>query len=433
MPPPTPTPHSTLVISKGFALPTALEVTRSQRRKRKGMEGSFVSWPGKTRNQASVSREKSSNLLDNSVHLIRNTHQHVQSSNPSFLISHMKGTSRAHDEKFRKACRKQGIFPPLTQWLVAHMQQEIEDREAVALSQRLQGQRKGFARKGRVRKQHVPLIHRIDEKIALVPVRRFTHCHAPRLIVRCPFFERVKNVIFLPEKVLEAIVAAKNDNQCFHHWVRRSALAVAGVAERPERDSATETGACPLPPAGRLDLGSVKRANAYHSAEVWPINRGSGGLRTGEDGWDGALMNSYGEMKALSNQIGQNTLPWFKRVRAGVCQIHIGLPAINDGVRILAGSLGSSSGLGAVLAGTRDAQTASEEAAASLSKTTTRALCARPRAPLQAAREDETHCICGSKGECKYPRAFHLVAFCVKLAFRGHEFKFEPSVGNLEK
>lgn len=28
-------------------------------------------------------------------------------------------------------------------------------------------------------------------------------------------------------------------------------------------------------------------------------------------------MNSYGEMKALSNQIGQNTLPWFKRVRAG--------------------------------------------------------------------------------------------------------------------
>lgn len=71
---------------------------------------------GVHRNQASVSREKSSILLDYSVHLIRNTHQHVQSSNPSFLISHMTGTSWAHDEKFRKARRKQGGIIDKSSW-----------------------------------------------------------------------------------------------------------------------------------------------------------------------------------------------------------------------------------------------------------------------------------------------------------------------------
>lgn len=36
-----------------------------------------------------------------------------------------------------------------------------------------------------------------------------------------------------------------------------------------------------------------------------------------QDGWDGALINSYGDMKALSNHIGQATLPRFKKVRVG--------------------------------------------------------------------------------------------------------------------
>lgn len=68
-----------------------------------------------------------------------------------------------------------GIFPPLTQWWVAHMQLEIEDREAVALSQEPWGQRKGFARKGRVRKQHGEVV-RIQDAVSGPPTLKSWSC-----------------------------------------------------------------------------------------------------------------------------------------------------------------------------------------------------------------------------------------------------------------
>uniref|UniRef100_M3Y1X1 Uncharacterized protein n=1 Tax=Mustela putorius furo TaxID=9669 RepID=M3Y1X1_MUSPF len=43
-------------------------------------------------------------------------------------------------------------------------------------------------------------------------------------------------------------------------------------------------------------------------------------------------------------------------------------------------------------------------------------------APLQSAQKDEIHCTCRRERERTYPRAFHLVAFCMKLAFWGREF-----------